>query len=59
MERLAPLLADAARLARYAAADMRYADETYVRSTVCGATSTGVKPDLRAAAVFIEPDQVI
>jgi hypothetical protein len=38
---------------------MRYADETYIRSTVCGATSTGVKPDLRAAAVFIEPDQVI
>jgi transposase-like protein len=41
VQRFTPLLADAARFARHSPGDRWFVDETYVRSTACGATSTG------------------
>jgi transposase-like protein len=40
VQRFTPLLADAARFARHSAGRRWFADETYVRSTAPGATST-------------------
>jgi transposase-like protein len=56
VQRFTPLLADAARFARHSPGDRWFVDETYVKSTACGGTSTGRSTstgrviDLRGAA---------
>jgi len=41
VQRFTPLLSDAPRFVRHASGDRWFVDETYVKSTACGATSTG------------------
>jgi hypothetical protein len=52
VQRFAPLLADAARFARVSPGDRWFVDETYVKSTESGATSTGPSTSMGRSLTF-------